>query len=264
MEIVADDLHLGHALGDKGAGVDGRAVGLALDIAIGTAKLEPRPPSDPVCVKRAETVLGAAPPPIYTFIGDLHPELGSVGVVFSRRWASRCLQGVSRCDTGGMAGLKGCFAELASESAATVALRAVSSPDGIPAAEWEGRFKEEIDSSYSEGALGYVRGDRPNVLTWSDARRKCIEAGVAGRYELDRRLWTWELRLNDAPKPDEVEALIFSSQAFTRVNEKRRRRPKIPDSVRLVFHDPVVYHRDHWFETPATWATLSGRESWPV
>jgi len=101
MPAHAKRVRLGHTLGDRSSSADDSAVCLAVAVANGDTRLEPRLPVDPTAVLGAEFLLGAIPRPVYAFVGSLHPDLGCVGLVLSRTWASRSVQGVTRCDSGG-------------------------------------------------------------------------------------------------------------------------------------------------------------------
>lgn len=237
--------------------MDEEAIRLAIDLIIGAKVLEPRSPKDPDCVEHAERTLGAHPRPIYAFVGDLHPELGNVGLVISRQWAARYTQGVSACDTGGLAGRKGCFIEIPEDSV-DEALRELSTPEGIELEAWEQRFSKEIEASYSAGAGGYIRGDEPDTSRWTDPRRRCIEATPRDSESFDRRLWTWEIRFDQPPQPKEIEALVVSYESGKVLRAERRRRGGLPRSVRVVKPEKPVGELEDWFRIPEVWALLGG------
>jgi hypothetical protein len=79
----ANEVRLGHAL--RGGP---QAVEEAVGIARGMLELLPRQPADREAVDAAESALGVAPDarPVYAYLGDLHPALGTVGLVLERSW----------------------------------------------------------------------------------------------------------------------------------------------------------------------------------
>jgi hypothetical protein len=187
----ASNVRLGHAL--RG-GAD--AVHEAVEIIRGDRALTARAPADPSAVSAAEEVLGvtAAARPIYAYLGDLNPSLGTVGLVIERAWLAT-LTGVSRCDSGGLGGRRGAFAEL-DHAEAMQALRDLTFADAtLPA--WSATFEQEILTSYLRQHSGYVDGDEPETSAWlHDVRARCIGHATPPR---DRRLWTWEARLDAGP-----------------------------------------------------------------
>jgi hypothetical protein len=230
-------VRLGHAL-DVSRFEDDEVVREALAIACGLKLLAPRPPNDGVAVEAAERCLGADPRPIYAYVGDLHPGLGQVGLIFSCRWLLRCGQGISRCDSGGLAGRRGGFSVL-EPTEVDVALRAVSfTNEQLPA--WHVEFESELTTSYDSGLPDYVVGAVPRHETWADVRRRCIAAAllVDPASCPDRRLWTWEARMSEAPQCDEIECLVLSPEGVKRLEALRRDRVPIPDKLRILRPDP--------------------------
>ncbi|HWU88817.1 MAG TPA: hypothetical protein VN253_16235 [Kofleriaceae bacterium] len=240
-EMPANEVRLGHAL--RG-GSD--AVEEAVGIACGTHPLLPRQPADQDAVDAAESALGVAPDarPVYAYLGDLHPALGTVGLVLERSWL-RTLNGVTRCDSGGLIGRRGAFAIL-TNTETTSTLQALTF-SGASLHAWEPAFGTELADSYRDGVTGYVNGEEPDVSAWQDARVKCFHQAVSPR---DRRLWTWEARLGAGPAPDDVVALAFSRSAAAVLEDLHRRGLDVPDTVRVLygssssegaqFHDPAV------------------------
>lgn len=235
------DMRLGHAL--RG-GAD--AVQEAVDIVRGARPLLPRQPSDPAAVDAAESVLGISPDarPIYAYLGDLHPGLGTVGLVIERSWL-QTLTGVTRCDSGGLVGRRGAFTVL-TDGEAISALRTLTFT-GESLRDWEPAFGPEIGTSYHHGASGYVNGDEPDVSTWQDPRGRCFEQATPPR---DRRLWTWEVRLGQSPNSGDVVALALSRSAAAVLEELHRQGVDVPSTVRVLygsissagsqFHEPSV------------------------
>ncbi|HSK05212.1 MAG TPA: hypothetical protein VK932_28385 [Kofleriaceae bacterium] len=238
---AAHDVRLGHAL--RG-GAD--AVEEAVDIVRGARPLLPRAPADPRAVDAAESALGISPEdrPVYAYVGDLHPALGTVGLVIERSWL-RALTGVTRCDSGGLVGRRGAFAVLEDPEAIGALRELTLSGPALPA--WEPAFTEEVTTSYVQGASGYVNGEEPDVSTWQDLRAVCFQLATPPR---DRRLWTWEARFDRGPDHDEVIALALSRSAAAVLEDLHRRGTDVPDTVRVLygsstrdgaqFHNPSV------------------------
>jgi hypothetical protein len=80
---AANDMRFGHAL--RG---EPDAIEEAVEIARGDRRLLPRDPADPTAVVAAEDALGITPDarPIYAYVGDLHPALGTIGLMIERSW----------------------------------------------------------------------------------------------------------------------------------------------------------------------------------
>lgn len=249
-------IRLGHALGDRSLGLDEDSLECAVRIVTGDMPLAPRDPVDESTVQGAEQVLGARPRPIYAFVGDLHPDLGSVGLVLSRAWSRRALQGATRCDSGGLFAGKGLFAHVAASSRSDT-LCALSDPQSFELVQWEECFADEVFRSYERGAYGYVEGDVPESSSWDDARAHCIRAAQAP--ELDRRLWTWELRMHDSPRSEEYEALVLSHDAQKRLHALfTRKRVTLPDHVKILTGQTSEHGIDHWFSAPIVRKALLG------
>lgn len=256
--MKAARVRLGHSLGDKRLGADVDALRHAVDIVTGQTQLEPRPASDPATVERAERVLDARPRPIYSYAGDLHPDLGSVGLILSPDWAARSIQGASKCDSGGLAGGKGCFEHIP-EPERDAELQSLSSPRGFSASDWGTHLDREIAASFAGGMIGYVNGDEPDSSTWGDARMRCIEAARSRRARLDRRLWTWELRMHGTPLPEELQALVVSRDAHRELQRTFTLMGiEPPDHIRIITPDETRDDVSSWFHTPAVRAALAG------
>jgi hypothetical protein len=237
----ANDVRLGHAL--RG-GLD--AVEEAVGIALGRRALLPRSPADPSSVDAAESALGISTDarPVYAYVGDLHPGLGTVGLVIDRSWL-HALTGVTRCDSGGLAGRRGAFVAL-DPGEALAALHALTF-SGASVPDWAPAFTQEVDAAHRDGPSGYVNGDEPDVSTWHDARSKCFRRASFPR---DRRLWTWEARFEQGPAPGDVVALALSRSAAAVLEDLHRRGLDVPPTVRVLygssssdgsqFHDPSV------------------------
>ena len=242
VEVMASpsEVRLGHALrGGPGA------VEEAVEITRGRALL-PRPPADPEAVDAAESALGVSADarPVYAYVGDLHPALGTIGLVLERSWL-RDLTGVTRCDSGGLIGRRGAFDALSSAEAIS-ALHTLtfwaSSLGG-----WEPAFDAEVTASYAGEVSAYVNGDEPDISTWQDPRAVCFRRAAPPR---DHRLWTWEARLAQGPAAGDVVALALSRSAAAALEDLHRRGVDVPDTVRVLygssgsdgaqFHDPAV------------------------
>lgn len=245
---------LGHALGGKNNPRDVHAVEEAVRIAAGESRLEPRDPAVPDAVFRAETLLGAIPRPVYAFVGDLHPELGSVGLIISRRWSERATQGVTRCDSGGLACGAGGF-QFIETAIRDDALRSLSTPVTFAADDWDDRFAEEVSESYPEPAA-YVDGAIPETAHWGDPRAECLTRTLerdrtTGSDVCDRRLWTWEVRLDEAPEPSEIEALVVSHGAKSHLHTLVTREGlQVPLHVKVLAGSNSHSGIEHWFSAP--------------
>jgi hypothetical protein len=258
MPAHANGVRLGHTLGDRSDPADDSAVRLAVAVANGHTKLEPRLPVDPTAVLGAESILGAHPRPVYAFVGSLHPDLGCVGLVLSRTWASRSVQGVTRCDSGGLFARRGAFGCLVADEPAA-ALVALSTPAMCAAVDWEPHFAEEIDSRHPGGVAGYVAGDVPNLDKESeDVRARCVHHAHEQAMKIDRRLWSWELRMQGAPEPEEILAIVLSQESFKRLENLADAGEinHVAEHVRILSGEAAV----HWIDTPAVRAVLEGTE----
>jgi hypothetical protein len=256
--MKAAPVRLGHSLGDKQLATDDAALHHALDLATGKALLEPRTPSDPTTVERAERVLDARPRPIYSYVGDLHPDLGSVGLIVSQRWAERAIQGVSKCDSGGLAGGKGCFRSCPGARARCRAAVAVE-PTACAATEWIAHFEREITTSYAHGVGDYVSGDAPDASTWEDARKHCIDAARRRGDGVDRRLWTWELRIRAPPQPEEIEVVVVSQLGYRKIQHIFTHEDIVlPAHIRIILGDDDAGDPGSWFSVPAVRTALAG------
>jgi hypothetical protein len=92
--------------------------------------------------------------PVYAYVGCLHPKLGRIGFIVAHAWFRRDPHGVSRCDSGGLAGCKGGFAHL-KPAEAHVALLKLSHSAKNP---WVRYLLKEVRHAF--GALReYLRGD---------------------------------------------------------------------------------------------------------
>ena len=201
--------------------------------------------------------MGLPTSPIYTFAGCLHPRLGTIGLVISQKCLPRCLQGVSRCDTGGLFGRLGAFIHVpAGEVQAAL--------DDMACANccWDSAFSTEIAGSYPSDRA-YVGGATPRHEAWRDARSRCITAHLnEGNSAIDRRLWTWEVRLSAPPRPDEYEALVLlSPEAFKKLEQLHRDGLAVPPQVRIIICGRAGPEGVDRFNEAATVDALCGRRS---
>lgn len=249
----ASEVRLGHALGVRGVDLDPSAVREALDVADGSTTLVARPPQDNACVGRAEEALGvdAASRPVYAYLGDLNPELGSVGLIFHRAWTTRALMGYSRCDTGGMVCGRGGFVwvNTCGDPPETVVTQVSCS--STVASDLDADFSKEVAKAHGGNPAAYVNHVEPKLDT-ADPRQRCLSHAKSVGIGYDRRLWTWEVRCG-SPQPAEVAAIVVSEQNQGRLldlffTEGR----EVPPSVRVLprsfggglpsvpFNDPEV------------------------
>lgn len=246
-------VRLGHAIRDDVDRGGADAVSAAISIVAGATSLVPRVPADRAAVDATEQALGisAAARPLYAYVGDLNPSLGTVGLIVDRSWC-RELTGVTRCDSGGLGGRRGGFAVL-TESQALAALGALSFA-GATLSSWDAELATEVDASYP-ATEAYVTGVEPDVSAWNDARATCVVNAASPR---DRRLWTWEARLDTGPRVDEIVALVLSPAASKQFADLIERDPAldIPDGVKILTGD-IDAEGTH-FHTPRVRAVLGG------
>jgi len=155
MPAQADHIRLGHAIGESD--YNEGAAGRALATAMGRETLSARAPREAAVVAGAETILGHNVDPIYGYVGDLHPALGTVGLILSRKWASRAAIGATACDSGGLFGRLGGFAGVAEEDSVD-ALRSLSRTSADAGWDWDSEFSEELASHHAGGPTSYVGG----------------------------------------------------------------------------------------------------------
>jgi hypothetical protein len=121
---------------------------------------------------------------------------------------------------------------------------------------WLESFEKEISSSYSSVAT-YVRGEQPDFAHWGDVRARCL-AAEAGRSELDRRVWTWEVRLSESPRSDKIEAIVLSHEAFKEFEHLVDAGAAIPGRLRVV-HGGVSPAGVHYFSDATVSDLLLGK-----
>lgn len=219
----------------------------------GDTPWEPRPPRDLAAVQRAENILTQlgephTPRPIYAYLGNLHPDMGQLGLIVRTSWA-RHTSGVSRCDTGGLAAGHGSFQHVPQDRR-EAQLRAVSTcrahDTPLVGCCWEDEASSELRSSY--GALArYLQGDPPDTSQWhaSDVRAVCIHNTPP--TDLDRRLWTWELRIPVSFTPNEVVRVAMTQEAYAALEEMAVDEGySLPDTIPITATPPP----DHPFHHP--------------
>lgn len=249
------EVRLAHAFRSAPSAGEMDDIGEVLRILAGESALSPRPPSDVDAVSAAERLMGMSASPIYTYAGCLHPALGAIGLIISPNCLPKCLQGVSRCDTGGLVGRRGSFVHLP-ESDVAEALTQLTCHNG----RWRRDFSGELASSY-RSVTEYVAGSPPNVAAWRDARARCISSHMQLEGNApDRRLWTWEVRLVTHPRAADYEALVVSAEVFKKLDSLRRQGARIPDSVKII-RGGVGPTGVHYFHETETTNALIGRRS---
>jgi hypothetical protein len=197
---------------------------------------------------------------------DRFTRMRAISIPTSVRWGSSFLRsgprersrGASKCDSGGLAGGIGCFAHIP-VSERDAALKSLSSPQAFGASEWAARFLQEIAASHTDGIIGYVNGSEPNTAAWNDARKQCIDSARSLGEPLDRRLWTWELRMHTPPEPEEIEALVVSYLGYRRILDIFTHQGiAVPDHVRVIPGEDDADEPGNWFFLPAARMALAG------
>jgi len=151
---MPDNIRFGHALRIEGSGSSEEEREMfreILSIFQGEEVLRPREPIQDGVVFQAESLLGVEREnrPIYAFVGDLHHHLGTLGLIIARSWGQKEIQGLTRCDSGGLTGRLGFFQNV-QEHEVEQALYRVSTPDTCSCSDWHDSFAQELRESYSE------------------------------------------------------------------------------------------------------------------
>lgn len=254
MAATARDVRLGHAFRSVPATAGAEDLAEVVKIIRGEQSLVPRVPSDPEAVNAAEQMLNVPSGAVYTFAGCLHPKLGTIGLVITPECVPRCLHGVSRCDTGGLAGRRGAFKYIEEGEVERVLATLTCTNGG-----WGEEFSSELTARYDSIRL-YVAGEKPRHEDWDDPRARCIASHLADKSQtepLDRRLWTWEVRLGGPPQYTEYEALILSPEAYKKLDHLQRTGTTIPECIRIV-RGRVEPDGVHHFHEEATIDALCG------
>lgn len=249
-------LRLGHAVrGRNGQCVGREDLEAVLEVLAGTVSLDARQPDAPTVVAMAEELLRirADARPVYAYLGDLHPELGTIGLILDHDWIAHGLRGVSRCDSGGLAGGMGDFG-LVEEEMRHNELKELSSETSslFDVDGWQACFVEEVALSYGGQVEPYVRGTEPVVSGWGDVRRTCIEQSRQLQHDLDRRLWTWECRLG-TPDCQHFVRLVLSEEASITLDELNDDGRTVPDHVHVIREQP---HAPAFLSEPVRQALL--------
>lgn len=235
-------IRLGHAYWSARGVADVHDVESVLAAVSGEAQLQPRAACDPVAVSRAEAILEVNGGVVYTFAGCLHPKLGTIGIIITPDCLDGRLQGITRCDSGGLAGRRGAFGVVADDEVEDN-LRSLSIDGDGP--KWLEAFSDELAQSYPD-VRAYVGGIVPDHGSWSDIRARCIASGDHEGQPPDRRLWTWEVRLKEPPAASHFEAIILSHEAFKQLEYLRQRGRDVPSHVKVV-HGTVDSQGVHYF-----------------
>jgi hypothetical protein len=246
-------IRLGHAYWSTPQALDTTDLETVLRILSGELALEPRPPSDNEAVRRAEATLGVTNGAVYVFVGCLHPKLGTIGLILSTACLEGRLLGVTRCDSGGLAGRRGSFVYVEENEVDNCLLSLSILGDGPG---WLGAFTDEVLRSYFD-VRGYVVGTVPDVTSWTDVRARCIDSPQPPDGIRDRRLWTWEARLGHPPETSAFEALVLSTEAFKHLERLRELGQEVPSHVR-VLHGTISEAGVHYFSDEAVSTLLCG------
>lgn len=220
-------------------------VGDLIELMNDRTPLGPRDPQDNSVVWRAESLLNIERThrPVYAYIGCLHPALGTIGLILRQDWLAREPQGVSRCDTGGLAGRLGGFGALSNEEAEQ-AVVSLSLPIND---SWSNHLDSEINSAHANGWTGYLQGIPPSPDHMPDARGICIKHVQQHGEDPDRRLWTWEARSFAHIEPTDVEAVALSPEAAKEFYDRIRTTSAPPSALRFIVGrvDPNGVHHFH-------------------
>jgi len=171
---------------------------------------------DPATVSRAEAILKIDPArrPVYAYAAFLHPDLGRIGLIVGSEWFTRDPHGVSRCDSGGLAGCVGGFGHLTEDQAA----RALEDLTHVSPHRWEDAWVTEVKDAFG-GFRGYIAGAAPRRGCYKDARQTCIDAVLAKSGLLDPRLWVWEVRSFSSIARGDIEAVALAHEAWKELHE---------------------------------------------
>lgn len=84
----------------------------------------------------------------------------------------------------------------------------------------------------------------------------CVTRGEQA-MKIDRRLWSWELRMQGSPEPEEVLGIVLSQESFKRLeNLANTEEISVAEHVRLLSAEAAA----HWIDNPAVRALLEGTE----
>ncbi len=254
---VARSIRFGHAIKADDGEALAELLRRVLDIVVGVRLLEAREPAERTIVFEAERVLGyeSGRRPIYVYVGDIHPDLGVVGLVVRRDLS---VQSVTRCDSGGMFGGKGNFDAVVTEER-QAAMLLLSLLEGQGADLWEEEFDDEVREVHLS-AEAYVRGDcpEPSRFPHGDPRRDCVRRGLAGSARpIDRRAWTWEARTISPPRSEQILAVVLSNTA----NEMYQQLVAREDTV-LLPQQPVIPAEDRAAGPPGGWCRPENLNPW--
>lgn len=236
------------------------AIANVVEILLSKRPLRARAPRQGSVVFLAERILGVErddTQPLYAYVGDLHPDLGAIGLVIARGWdADGALSGITKCDSGGLAGGLGGFAAIGDDAQRADALLALSYPSEAPLNLWPRDFAKEVEGGWHASPEDYVRGAPPreNTAHW-DARRR-VDFRTR---ESDRRTWTWEARFRSPPRASDYTHLVLSVQGHIALELSRRATGEEPPEHVRVIH-PTTSSDGHHFAIERTRAALGGPE----
>jgi hypothetical protein len=131
-----------------------------------------------------------------------------------QKWFNRDPHGVSRCDTGGLAGRIGGFKYLNEKQA----LKAVKKLSHRPRLPWRRYLGDELRRGFAD-LRSYLRGEAPK-LKCRDARQICINGVLSAAEVLDRRLWTWEARGFAEIRLEDVDAVALAPEAGKELEDR--------------------------------------------
>jgi len=255
---TAAEVRLGHAFPHPKDDQVIDPVGELLSLMNGLAPIGPRAPQESSVVWLAENLLKIERNrrPVYAYVGSLHPDLGTIGLVLKQSWLTRAPHGVSRCDTGGLAGRLGGFSTLTIEEA-NEALVSLSLPIDD---SWSTVLEVEVNAAHPGGWHNYLRGSPPTADQLSDVRGICLRKVQQSGKVPDPRLWTWEARSFANIEPFDVEAIALSPEAAKDLYNRLVTTGVAPPSARVITGRPTSAGI-HYFQEDAVLQAFRGEFS---
>jgi len=223
--ITANRIRFGHAFPNPRGSVPSNPVMELCDLLAGGAGIGPRQPSNSNAVSLSETILGISlRRPVYAYVGCLHPALGRIGLIIDHGWYYEDPHGMTKCDSGGLASCIGGFSCLSAD----VAARALVDLTLAARTPWEGEIDDEISAAYPDWDA-YLDGTQPRSDRLDKVRRECMEKAISAGADIDRRLWTWEVRAFSHIRRSHLAAVALTSEAYKELDHILRERSQTVD-----------------------------------